>query len=355
MSLFRTSLIIALIFTSGSAYSGTDKGTPAPLDENKTFFQKCTKRLMEQIVLDLQIKVNSKGVPKMTVFSPTTLTGRILNTISPIFNKKLKLDELAKALYRLEKNADSGKPYFERLTDALELQGTIKGDAWKNIPKNKPVIFYANHSVPGPDVFVLANEISKVRPDLKVVTATYLAGIPGFEEVAFTVNNLNTVAGKAHNKALFPVINEHLKNGGALLIFPSGAVSKWHMPRTDYAKDIPWKSGLLKFADQSSETTMVPMFVAGQPSVDYLKIREKNQSLSKAYAFRELADKIGSTLEITAGDPILYSKLKSLSEAERLEVLRRAVYEKGEDYFKSLSPENFKELIEFASRQELEP
>lgn len=348
-----TLLVISLLLAPCTITLAADK--PVPQDENRTFFQRCTKRVLESLVLDLRVKVNSKGDPKLTVFDPSSGLGKFLNMIFPLFGKKLKFDELAQALYRLEKTANSGRPYFERLAEALQIKAVIHNDAWKNIPKDKPVIFYANHAVPGPDVFATVNEIAKIRPDVKVVGAIYLSGIPGLKDHAFFVNNMNTAAAKAYNKTVFPKINEHLKNGGSILIFPSGTVSKWHLPRTDYAKDTPWKTGLLKLAEQSEETVMVPMFVSGQPSQEYLRIREKNQSLSKAYSFRELADNIGKTLDVTSGEPIIYSKLKSMPEEERILMLRRLLYEKGEEYFKTLSPENYKELIEFASKQNLDP
>lgn len=318
--------------------------------QKPTFAQRCGKLVTDRLILDIQLSLKANGEVKYRIFSTKTFMGRLLNTILPVFEKTLALDKVAKAMYRLEQNLDLQKPYFPQLAEAFELTAIRKGSNWDNIPQNKPIIFYANHTLSGADVFLLPAELQKMRPDLKIVAAIHSATVPGFKENAFVVNNKGTPEAKAQNKAVIAQINAHIKNNGALLIFPSGTTSAWKLPNQEYPVDSAYKTGILKMAEQSPETELRPVFLWGQPSVDYLTIRAKNEGLSRMFQFRELANFIGKPVTMTAGEPISIQSLKS-KDQEKLNFLRRALYTLGKDYFETIAPGRSQEFIDFAAEQ----
>ncbi len=288
---------------------------------------------MNKAVLDIKVVIKD-GKRKLKIFTDSNAVGRFFNTISGFFNNTLGLDRLKEAIYRLQKNLIEMKgPYFAKLADAFKLKSQITKGDFSKVPRDKPVVFIAPHPLSGIDTFLLMKEIEKVRPDTKVVVASFLESIPGLAENAFVVNVLKTPEAKEYNKEMIKIINKHVAEGNSLLIFPSGSVSRWDEGTKVHAVDPEWKKGFIKFGEQSEDTVYVPLFVEGEPSQQYLKMREKNTTLSNALIFKELSSQIGSTVKFQIGDNINLKDLERFSYEEKIDYFRAKLYSLGTDYF----------------------
>lgn len=287
----------------------------------------CTRFLMQNAAIDMKV-VETNGKLSLSVFKPDHWVGRWLNRIAGVFKNPLRLDDLARAIYRLDRNLDASKPYFSQVADAFYLNPRFHGENLSTLPKSGPTIFYLNHPLSGADAFAVMVEIEKIRPDAKVIAANYLESLPGFKEHAFIVNVLKTPEAKATNRAVLAEVNAHIKNGGALVIFPAGSVSvRAKGVKSGYPFDPEWKAGILRFGEQSPNTVFHPIFVGGQPSEQYLRLRDFSVGLSNAYVFRELANQIGTTIDFTLGKPISQKELLAIPEATRIETLRTRLYQ----------------------------
>ncbi len=293
----------------------------------------CGKYLMEKAVLDIRVVIKD-GQRRLKIFTESTAVGRFLNTVSGLFKNTLGLENLKNAIYRLQRNLKKmDGPYFAKLSQAFRLKAKITKGNFDNVPKDKPVIFYANHPLSGIDAFLMMKEIEQVRPDTKVIAASFLESIPGFAENAYIVNVLKTPEAREYNQEMIKIINQHVKEGKSLLIFPAGSVSRWDEGARTYAMDPEWKKGFIKFGEQSEETTYIPLFVEGEPSEAYLKTREKNVTLSNALIFKELSNQINSTVRFQVGEGIRLSDLHYFSYEEKISYLRAKLYDQGTEYF----------------------
>ena len=290
--------------------------------------------LMDKGELKYRIKIQEQKETKLTIFSQKNLIGLSLNLATRLLRNKLHIPKLKRSMVSLVSNEDISTEYFNKFNKAFHVSTKLEGNRFKDVKREGPVIFYANHPFSGVDVFALAAEIKKVRPDVKVLVASFLEHFPGAKKHFFVINVLTGKKHKNKNKKVYEEINQHIKNGKALLVFPAGSVSTWRDKNRVYAIDPEWKEGFLRFGGASADTDLVPVFIEGQPSDRYLRLREKYTSLSNFYILREFADQIGSTMTFHTGMPIPLKSLNDFQSSDQLNYLRAKLYSMGTAYFK---------------------
>ena len=293
--------------------------------------------LMRKVVIDVTV-VENNGKPYLKLFSEKFFAGKALNLIVRIIGKFVDLMTLGMVLERMDKSLKvDEKPYFDQTIDALKINVKTKGLDLSKIKKTGPAVFYANHPLCGADVFVVMSQIAKVRPDVKDVVATFLENFPGLTDHCFVVNNLvGDTNAKSYNKEKIKDVNQHVADGGALLVFPAGALCTWVDGDRTYARDIEWKKGFIKFGEAHEDTDYYPVFIEGEPSQTHLKLRAFNKHLANAYVFKDLSNQVGTTATINLGNPI---KLKTIQDKDykyQISYLRNCLYDVGSSYIKQL-------------------
>ena len=289
--------------------------------------------LMKKIIVDVSV-IRKNGKPILKLFSEQFLIGKILNRLVRIIVLFIDISPLTGVFERIKNSlSTSDRPYFQQAIDACQIKVVAKGLKLSNIKKTGPAVFYANHPLCGADVFVILSEIEKVRPDIKVVVATFLENFPGLTEHCFVINNLiGDESARDYNSDKIPKINQHIADGGALLVFPAGALSSWIGNDKRYAKDPEWKKGFIKFAEAHPETDFYPIFVEGQPSQTHLKLRSRCRHLANAYVFKDLCNQVGTTATIHIGDPIPLTALQNQDYPAQIAYLRERLYALGAEY-----------------------
>ena len=103
---------------------------------------------------------------------------------------------------------------------------------------------------------------------------------------------------------------EYLRDGGAVIIFPAGAISLAPMLIGD-AYDNEWKTFAAKLAMQP-DTVTVPFLFDGQNSLLFQAARKVSLTLAYSLMFREICKLMGSTVSLTMRRPIHADELKGL-------------------------------------------
>ena len=295
--------------------------------------------------LEYRLKEYRNGKHRLFIFTRKNAVGVLLNSLFFIFQRPLKMKSLKNAMIRISKNQCKKLHYFEKLTEGFEINSTLNGHRLNKIPKKGPLIFYANHPFSGMDVFTLAAELIKVRPDLKILTASYLANFPGFKNWAFIIDVGADQKKKEKNKKVYLEINEHIRQGKSLLIFPAGYVSSWEGNNKFYAIDPPWKEGIIRFGQNAPDTSFIPVYIEGEPSKTFLKFHYRAKIMSNIYVIREFSNHMKTKMHFHFGHPINIKELADLNTEEKLGYLRATLYKMGTSYFtrtyglkKSISP-----------------
>lgn len=240
---------------------------------------------------------------------------KILNVLFAPISAALGAHQLTGVVNKLMNDTRS-VPYPIKLAEAFSLKiKTSFRTAIEQIPSEGPVIVVSPHPLAGIDAMALASITSAVRkkPDTLIVLIDSLKELPGIHENAILIDVSGTYKGKVKNKLARDSIIDHLKNGGCIVLFPSGSNSS--MGPNGKLIDAAWKPGLFDFASETPDAVIVPMSVSGKLSNVYYQTKAVNPKLVTALLPRELAAQIGSTIEVRIGNGILASTALQIAKS----------------------------------------
>ena len=229
--------------------------------------------------------------------------------ISAVIEKVLGLDRLAQ-IYDGRPPGCTAHEFLQHTLDALGVSlDLVNASNLEEIPRTGPVLIVANHPLGGLEGVAIAKVISDVRPDLKVLTNELLRSVPELADIFIGVDILSSDAA-AGNVSSIKQVHKHLKNGGAVLIFPAGMVSTYeHGHRR--IQDRAWNrlaGQLLK----RYQATCLPVHVGGTNSWLFYAAGMIHPRLRTAMLPRQLANKQGFKLELRFGRPIPAAELRLL-------------------------------------------
>ena len=200
--------------------------------------------------------------------------------------------------------------FLDYTLDALGIDIAIDEEALlEEIPKTGPVLVVANHPLGGLEGMAIAKVIGKYRPDLQVLTNELLRLIPELAPIFIGVNVLSGNAA-AGNVGGIKQVHRHLKNEGAILLFPAGMVSAYEFSHRRI-QDREWNrlaGQLLK----KYECSCTPVYVGGRNSNYFYGAGLVHPRLRTLLLPRQLANKQGFTLPLAIGRPIPSQELRLL-------------------------------------------
>lgn len=220
-----------------------------------------------------------------------------------------------------------GESFWDAAVRQLELRVDYDREQLQAIPAAGPVVVVANHPFGVVDGLVIGHLISKVRPDLKILTHSLLCRAVELQPYVLPIDFAETPAARATMLRSRAEALSWLCGGGALVVFPGGAVSTSTGPFTRGAVDPEWKLFTAK-AIRHARATVVPIFFAGQNSRLFQVASHLSLTLRLSLLFNEVRNKIGSTVQVRIGAPLPYAALSHLADRKALlDHLRRATYE----------------------------
>ena len=223
---------------------------------------------------------------------------------------------------------DDERPRELFWTDALK-RLNISYDAQRepgaDIPKTGPVLVIANHPFGVIDGLVLCAMMSEIRQDYKIITHQVLRQAPAVMDKILPIDFAETETALATNLETRREAHKHLKNDGAVIIFPAGGISL--APNLiGPAFDSEWKTFAAKLA-QTKDTTIVPFFFDGRNSVVYQAARRVSVTLGYSLMFREICKQMNRQVKVTVRTPINSKELDAFSNRNDItDFLRRRTY-----------------------------
>ena len=221
---------------------------------------------------------------------------------------------------------DPAESFWDAAVRCLRL--TLDGDlrALAAVPRSEPLLVIANHPFGVVDGLVISHLIGRVRPDFKLLAHEAINRAPEVRGHLLPIAFDETRRARLNNVESCRLALRHLRDGGALIIFPAGEVST-AARIFDCATDAPWKPFTSKLIT-SAEATVLPVFFEGQNSWLFHASSKVCPVLREALLMNEVTRRIGAEIRLHIGQPLPFDSLSRLGEGQALlDYLRRLTYD----------------------------
>ena len=263
------------------------------------------------------LKTDGAGIESLFTHTP------LLPGLPRIASKLLPLEEAAD-VYRRASQSPTGFT-TEKLLAEMNISVRVNSRDANRIPATGPVIVVANHPFGLLDGAALSVLLSRVRPDVRVMTNSLLAGIPELRQTCIFVDLYGGEKSRETNLAAVRQVLTWLRDGGMLGIFPAGEVSQWR-PQHGDTTDPPWNTTTARLIRKTGAIS-VPLFFCGGNSLSFHLLGLMHPRLRTAFLLQEFLKQRGKTVEIRIGKPIFAQTIQALpDDREATEYLRWRAY-----------------------------
>lgn len=227
--------------------------------------------------------------------------------------------------FLINKESYKGFDFVEAVLEYFNFSYTVSSKDKTHIPSSSRVIIIANHPLGALDALALIALVKEVRSDIKVLANDVLMQIEPLSNLLIPIDNLSGSATKDSIKKIY----EALENDEALIIFPSGEVSR---AQPTGIKDTKWKKGFLKFA-QKTNSPILPVFIDAKNSPLFYTLSMINKKISTFLLAREMFKKRSKVINFKVGEPIAYKTLQKsqFSDAMLIALLKKHLYKISKD------------------------
>lgn len=143
----------------------------------------------------------------------------------------------------------------------LGLAYELASGAVENIPSSGPLIIICNHPYGLSDSLILLDLLLRVRPDLKLFSNTLLQRVQGLAPVVQAVHEAPSKSAQAQYMSKIRASVQHIKSGGALLLFPARRPSYPNIHEKQVC-DPAW-SGTAAALMRLTQANVLPLYIEG--------------------------------------------------------------------------------------------
>ena len=221
----------------------------------------------------------------------------------------------------------SGQPYLKRLYRAYQAENLPHTHFWQEVirrldltvelsgadiadmPKSGPLVVVANHPYGVLDGIVICWLVSQIRPDFKILINSVLCRAPEMAAHVLPVDFDETPEALQTNLTSRKQAKEHLDAGGALIVFPSGAISTTPRFFARQAEEIAW-APLVGQLLRKTKAQVMPIYFEGQNSLLFQMASHVSYAMRAALIFHEVRRRVGSRFRGVIGAPLPYTALE---------------------------------------------
>lgn len=218
----------------------------------------------------------------------------------PLLRTLLGLREI-EAIYRRIPSA--GPDMFAPLAlDALGITASCDRSSLARIPTTGPLIVAANHPHGALDGLLLLDLVRRVRTDVRSLANLWLAAVPELTASCFFVDPFGGPGAAARSRTGLRAARLWLQHGGALIVFPAGAVAH-ERDRRGKPVDGPWKPTVGRLA-VATGATVLPVHLDGGNRAAFYRAGSIHAALRTALLGRELLARRGAVIRVSIGAAI---------------------------------------------------
>lgn len=228
----------------------------------------------------------------------TLPTKRLPSALGRTLDRLLRIEQMEE-LYR---DARSEPSFVAGLLDKLDVRIDISPRDLANIPSTGPVVAVCNHPFGILDGIIIAEVLTRVRPDVRILTSRMLGDLDELAPLCFFVDPFDKPENRATNARGLRNSIAHLRAGGLLMIFPAGEVSHFDV-KTRSVCDPEWNVTAARLI-QLSGARALPMHIAGENSLGFQMLGLLHARLRTAALPAQLLNKRGKLVNVRVAAPI---------------------------------------------------
>jgi putative hemolysin len=213
---------------------------------------------------------------------------------------KLTLLRLIRRFERM--GVPEGQAFWSRALDVMGISLETPADEVSRIPATGPLVVVANHPHGLVDGMVLAELVGRVRTDYRILTRSLLTGVKEIAGFTIPVPFPHEEGALEKNLEMRRQAMAHLAAGGAIVVFPSGAVAS---ARTAFGPAVEgeWNPFTAKMI-QRSGATVLPVRFPGQNSRLYQLASLTSATLRQGLLLHEVVHSLNRPQRPVIGQPI---------------------------------------------------
>jgi putative hemolysin len=277
----------------------------------------------------------------------TSLPRPLKSHLLALTERVLGLNWLARGYEDLPPS-DSAQEFAKKTLDYMNVEPSVVDGSLSNIPAEGPVVVVANHPFGGIEGVIMTQLIKKVRPDVRIMANRMLKRIPELSDTFIGVNPYGHARATRENLKPLREAVRWLKNGGLLVVFPAGDVSRLR-PSNFTIRDGKWDASIARMV-RLADARVVPIHLAGHNSVLFHTLGLLHPVLRTLMLPRELANKRDRKIELRIGEAISPKRIASNGSDDDI-----AKYLRLHTYMLTRSTEEKKQLAEPMQATDMEP
>ena len=157
---------------------------------------------------------------------------------------------LLKMALGYEDEVEAGRDFWEVMQERYGITMRFRGGGLENIPREGPLVLVANHPYGILDGMAMGRILSETRGDFRIIAHVVFRKAKDLNRIILPIDFANTKEAQAQNINTRKEALRYLADGGAIGIFPSGAVSTSAKPFSK-AMDPVWKTFTAKMIAKS--------------------------------------------------------------------------------------------------------
>ena len=204
--------------------------------------------------------------------------------------------------------APVGPPFWPKAIRHMGIRIDTPAEEIARIPATGALVVVANHPHGLLDGMIMAEIVCRVRSDFKILTRSLLTGIPEVEQFMIPVPFPHEENSRELGLEMRELTMDHLKNGGAIILFPAGKVAcseTWFGP----AIEAEWNLFTHKMIHKSG-AVILPMHFTGQNSRAYQISNKLSATLRQSLLLHEIKRGLFKPQRPHIGAPIPASALE---------------------------------------------
>ena len=208
-----------------------------------------------------------------------------------------------------------GQPFWSQALKVLDIKVETPKYQLERIPKTGSLIITANHPHGLIDGMVLAELIGKIRTDYKILTRSLLTGVDQIDNFMIPVPFPHEEMALEKNLEMRKRAMAHLKDGGCIVVFPSGSVaasdSFWGP-----VIEREWNPFTAKLI-QRSNAAVLPICFPGANSRSYQIANQISATLRQGLLIREVVNAMHKPQAPIVGDLVDRDDINKWSNSPR--------------------------------------